>query len=85
MNGDNAIGHCDYYHSREFIDRRNLQDDIHRRVFETGVYVDEFSTPLGEIDPKIKVAVAIAELDRLPKCLRRNAQGKIVIKEHRCP
>ena len=81
MSGDDIVGHSDYYHSQEFANRRNLYDDIHRRTYESGVYVDEFSTPLGETDPKIKVAAAIAELDRLPKCLRRTAQGKIVIKE----
>lgn len=49
MNGDNAIGHCDYYHSREFIDRRNLQDDLRRQSFREGQYIDEFTTVVENI------------------------------------
>jgi len=132
MSGDDIVGHSDYYHSQEFADRRNLYDDIHRRTYEFGVYVDEFSTELdapprmarchGVFCPRRrlcrraqmvstgnsggcfvndfncrtnhysdflsiqqertnKVTAMIAELDRLPKCLRRTADGKIVIRQ----
>lgn len=49
MSGDDAVGRTDYYHSREFVDRRNLQDDLRRQSFREGQYIDEFTTVVEDI------------------------------------